>query len=302
MNERRIMPFLVLIAIAFLVASVSLLFAFRGKPEPIYAGCPLSYWADRYAKAYVSHQRAFLSPSLGYAGVDGEAEAAIRAIGTNALPSVLEWLHFEQGHSSVRFFYSLKLYRLPPPWRNRMHELAFRELAQSRAREAYYVLQILGPEANPVAPDLHRLCNNPAEPDTAYRCFAALGALGTNGLPQLMQVVQDTNHPYRGVAVRQVEEVLQKASPPSIESTVLLQCLRDRDSSLVALACQILSRAGSNQAAVPFLQTNLLSPDPAVRVAASNALVAISSTEVTKPSTNPFGHNQTREEWHVLGP
>jgi HEAT repeats len=137
------------------------------------------------------------------------------------------------------------------------------------------------------------LCNNPAESDTAYRCFAALGALGTNALPQLMQAVQDTNHPYRGVAVRQVEEVLQKASSPSIQFPILLQCLRDRDSSLVALACQLLGRAGPNQSAVPFLQTNLLSPDPTVRVAASKALVAISSTGLTNASTNPFGHNDS---------
>jgi len=88
-----------LIATAVLVASGSLFFAFRRKPEPIYAGCTLGYWADRYAKAYWG-QRAFLpSANLGYAGVDGEAEEAIRAIGTNALPFVLKWLHFEQGHS-----------------------------------------------------------------------------------------------------------------------------------------------------------------------------------------------------------
>src|SRR5581483_7884260 len=271
-----------LIVIVLMVAAVSLVFALRRKPEPIYAGCTLSYWADRYANAYFSHQRAFLpSANLGYAGVDAEAEEAIRAIGTNALPCVLKWLHFEQDHSSVRLFYSLRLNRLPQLWRDRMHELAFRELAQRRAQQAYYVLQILGPEAGPVAPDLLRLCNNRAEPDTAYRCFAALGALGTNALPQLMQVVQDKNHPYRGVAVRQVEEVLQKASPSSIQFLVLIQCLGDRDSSLVALACQLLGRAGPNQTAVPFLQTNLFSPDPAVRVAASNALIAISSTAVT---------------------
>lgn len=157
-----------------------------------------------------------------------------------------------------------------------MHELAFREPSQSRAQEAYYVLQILGPQAGPIAPDLLRLCNNPAEPDTAYRCFAALGALGTNALPQLMQVVHDTNHPFRGVAVRQVEEVLRHAPPASIQLAVLLQCLCDRDNSLVVLASQLLGGASSNQTAVPILQTNLLSPDPLVRAAASNALIAIS--------------------------
>ena len=281
-----------LLAIALLVATVSLFFAFRREPEPIYAGCPLSYWAERYTKAYMS-QRAFLASNVGYAGVDAEAEEAIRTIGTNALPFVLEWLHFEQDHSSVRLFYSLKLYRLPSLWKNRIHELAFRELAQRRGQEAYYVLQILGPRANPIAPGLLRLCNQRAEPDTAYRCFAALGVLGTNALPQLMQVVQNTNHPYRGVAVRQLEEVLQKAPPSSIQFPVLLQCLGDRDSSLVALACQLLSRAGPNQAAVPFLETNLHSPDPAVRVAASNALVAISATPMTNTTSNPFGHTDS---------
>jgi len=47
---------------ASLAAAVSLVFALRRKAEPIYAGCTLSYWADRYAKAYFS-QRAFLSPT-----------------------------------------------------------------------------------------------------------------------------------------------------------------------------------------------------------------------------------------------
>ena len=267
-----------LILIAFLLASVGLFIALHRKPEPIYAGFTLSYWAGRYAKAFFRSQRAFRPPAnKGYLGVDAEAEEAIRAIGTNALPIVLKWLHFEQDHSLVRLYYSLHLNSLPGPWRNRMHDLAFREPSQSRAQEAYYVLQILGAQANPIAPSPLRLCNKPAEPDTAYRCFAALGILGTNALPQLMQVVGDTNHPYRGVAVRQVEEVLRKASPPSVQLPVLLQCLRDRDSSLVVLASQFLGSAGSNQAAaVPLLQTNLLSPDPSVRAAASNALFVIS--------------------------
>ena len=285
-----------LIVIAFvaasLAASVGLFFVFHRKPEPIYGGCTLSYWAERYAKAYFS-QRAFVSPNLGYAGVDAEAEKAIRAIGTNALPFVVEWLHFEQAHSSVRLFYSLRMNRLPQPLRDGMHELAFKELAQRRAQLAYYVLQILGPQASPVAPDLLRLCRKSGEPDTAYRCFNALGALGTNALPQLMHVVQDVNHPYRGGAVRQVEEVLQKASPASIPFPVLLQCLRDRDSSLVALACQLIGRAGPNQAAVPLLQTNLFSPDAAVRVAASNALFAISSTAAPSASPDRLGHNDS---------
>jgi hypothetical protein len=280
-KQKKLLVVIAFIA-ASLAASVSLFFGFHRKPEPIYAGCTLSYWAERYAKAYFSNQRAFLpSANLGYAGVDAEAEEAIRAIGTNALPFVVKWLHFEQAHSSVRLFYSLRLNRLSQPLRDGMHAMAFKELARRRAQRAYYVLQILGPQASPVAPDLLRLCNNSAEPDTAYRCFAALGALGTNALPQLMQVIRDANHPYRGVAVRQVEEVLQKASPSSIQFPVLLQCLRDRDTSLVTLTCMLLGRAGPNQAAVPFLQTNLLSPDPAVRVAASNALIAISSTAVT---------------------
>lgn len=76
-----------LILSVFLVVLVSLFVAFHRKPEPIYAGCTLTYWADRYANAFFRRQMAFLpSSNLGYVGVDAEAEQAIRAIGTNACP------------------------------------------------------------------------------------------------------------------------------------------------------------------------------------------------------------------------
>lgn len=264
--------------IGCLLAVVSLLVIARRQPEPIYEGSTLTYWANRYARAYSQSQRAFLPLSnVGYVGVDVEAEKAIKTIGTNALPQILKWLHFEQDHFSVRLFYSLGLSRLPVPLRNWVHQLAFSESAQSHAQSAFYVLQILGPQASLAASDLLGLCNNPAEPDTAYRSFAALGALGTNALPQLMQVLRKPNHPYRGAAVRQVEDILRHTSRSSLQLPMLLQCLQDRDSSLVVLVSQLLCEPAPNRAAaIPILEANLLSQDPSVRAAATNTLLAIS--------------------------
>ena len=265
-------------AIICVAACVACLLMVRREPEPTYGGKTLTDWVDRYANAYSQQQRAFLRGSkVSYTGVDSEAEAAILAIGTNAFPVVLRWLHFEQDNSSVRLFYWLGLNRLPSTLRNRAREIAFRQLAQRRAQEAIYVLQLLGPQSSLVGCDLLRLCNKPAEPDTAYRCLSAFGAMGTNALPHLMKVIQDANHPYRGMAVRQVEDVLRNTPRSQVPLGTLLPCLRDRDSSLVVLASQLLCESISDRTpAIPFLQANLLSADPTVRAASSNALLVIS--------------------------
>jgi hypothetical protein len=210
--------------------------------------------------------------------VDPDAEEAIRAIGTNAFPVVLKWLHFEEDHSSVRLFYSLGLDHLPFVLRNRLRQWVFDDRGLRRAQKAFQVLQVLGPDAGQIAPRLIRLCNKASEPDTAYRSLAVLGTLGTNALPQLMQLLQNTNHPYRGAAVRQVEQILSHSPGLYLQTPLLIQCLHDRNSSLVILACQLLCGPVPNRAlAIPVLQSNLLSLDPTVRAASSNALMAISS-------------------------
>jgi len=278
-----------LVLVVCLLAMISLWLAFRPPADPIYRGRTLTSWADQYSNAHQGRQRAYLpSSSLRYEGVDAEAEEAMRAIGTNAFPVVLKWLHFEDDHSSVRLYYSLGLDHLPSALRNRIRQWVFDDRGLRRAQEASQVLQVLGPDAVQIAPRLIRLCNKASEPDTAYRSLAVLGTLGTNALPQLMQVLQNTNHPYRGAAVRQVEQILSRSPPLSLQTPLLVECLHDRNSSLVILACQLLCATSPNRTlAIPALQSNLLSLDPTVRAASSNTLHAISPENSTNLSSGP---------------
>src|SRR5262245_21189458 len=83
MRKRKLFIFasLILIALALLLIS-------RRTSEPIYNGRSLSDWLARYG-----------------AGPDSdEAEDAIRAIGTNALPFLIEWIQHD-----------------PPAWRRSLY-------------------------------------------------------------------------------------------------------------------------------------------------------------------------------------
>jgi hypothetical protein len=70
-------------ALILILALVAIRFSLRTNPEPSYNGRRLSEWISIYATNNPSET----TP-------DGEAAAiAIRCLGTNALPFLLEWIH-----------------------------------------------------------------------------------------------------------------------------------------------------------------------------------------------------------------
>src|SRR5262249_41114687 len=133
-----------LLAIALLVVGVGV--AFIPSREPSYHGKKLSEWVIQ------------LAPSArgGLWDSNVEAEAAIRQIGSNAVPFLLKWVRFERPLSWVELHRKVDqlLESLNSTWK----------LNDSRywlASGASKALSVLGPEAAGAIPDLASLLERP---------------------------------------------------------------------------------------------------------------------------------------------
>jgi len=89
MLKRRIIATLAALAALFAVLALVL----RPKQEPQYGGHKLSEWVVQLVKPTSMGTTTFVFGSWGTAIAD--AQKAIRQIGTNALPYLIEWIGYE---------------------------------------------------------------------------------------------------------------------------------------------------------------------------------------------------------------
>jgi hypothetical protein len=142
-------------AIALVFAVVSAIAYFWGSgEEPVYQGKRLSSWIDEYDWAPKRRN---------------EAERAIRQIGTNALPTLVSWIKYEEPVWRTELINRLEAVG-SSAWVNRMtlglltrkariHRMAM-SLAGRHAREAGTGFQVLGTAAHSAVPDLAALLAN----------------------------------------------------------------------------------------------------------------------------------------------
>jgi hypothetical protein len=146
--------------------------------EPSYRGHSLSEWLQA-------------PPSL-------EARTAIRAIGTNAIPTLLHWL----SHN-------------PPHWRTNLTFLDRKYLPTSIsdfldqpdhdiARQAFFML---GTNALPAVPALVKLMSQTDAPETAVRATYSLGYLGPQALPYLEDALSSTNPAQRAAILNSIGDM-----------------------------------------------------------------------------------------------
>jgi hypothetical protein len=117
-------------------------------------------------------------------------------IDTNALPFLIQWLKYQ-----------------PQPWRAKLANLiltvSHNRLSVGLANRVYHskgedlaecsVLAFiaLGPKATPAISALKLIMNDPSHGDACPRATAALGAIGTNALPALLEAIRNSHHHYR---------------------------------------------------------------------------------------------------------
>ena len=151
-------------------------------PEPTYNGRPLSEWIGVYYGTFTSPRP------------KAKAAEAIRAIGTNGLPWLLNWIDHE-----------------PSPWRYRIGSLAerlpdsitggsplIRLTVQSagvkRAQHAATAFQALGPMAVPAIPELARLLCTTNSPSSNQRALFALSCLGPAAVPAIAKFLSSPRY------------------------------------------------------------------------------------------------------------
>ena len=206
------------------LAALIVVLAFPTERQPEYNGRKLSEWL----KLYVQSQ-------------DPQAADAVRHIGTNALPWLLEWTDYQ-----------------PPGWKMRLWtNPPVAMLRTGYARSVYYWLRR----------------SRASDREWAARLgFEILGSVARPALPEAERRMADWRKPYRASgAMEFYTEIEGSGSVP-----VLLRALVSTNADCRQSAAFCLASLGTNAApAAPALSNALSDPDPLVRQFAGVALQRI---------------------------
>jgi hypothetical protein len=280
-------------------------FLFRTK-EPSFEGHTLSDWVAAYAKPETKSQ----------SDQKIEATAAIRHIGTNSIPYLLEWLRYEQPPGKPE---RLKKLSKPLVWLNNYFgakgSWALKDREWDRAEDTVLAFGALGPNAKEAVPELSRLLNAPknrfgairaghalaiipefglpvlaaaltnAEPHIRGRAALSMAYLGTNGnpvIPMLIQVLDDEDRQVTYCA----SDALRGLHPKGdLAVPGLIKCLQSTNAVCRAAAAQVLGVLRQDaMPAVPSLITALGDTDENSQRVATDALVDIAPNAMTNDS------------------
>jgi hypothetical protein len=265
-NKRRILIVTLLIAAVGFASWLIL-----SQPgEPVYQGKPLSYWCEQYATNDLLHPNDDSKK---------QAEIAIRAIGTNAIPTLLRWL--KTGEDSKL---KLKLLQLA----SKQHVVNIRwKTAEVWHFEAIQGLLALGPLAKSALPALIEMYNkrgsSPFElSDVITEINGSTGPAAADALPGF---IIDTTNINPVIRWRAVQSLGQIGARPDLVVPTLTKCLGDTSEDVrYTAAFGLEASGGSAKSAVPELIKALADPSPDVRDEAASALKKIDPEAAkTKP-------------------
>lgn len=231
-----------------------------GEREPSYQGRRLSEWIT----SYNSHPR------------DQEAGDAIRQIGTDALPSLLRWIEYEEPGWRYRLLHWLDA--RPSGATNDFLRRLFEGPAVARARSAVMGFEALGEKALPAVPDLARILYQARSGLRMQNASSALANLPGDTVLLLAEGLTDKSADtrvsvasyLRGLRVFPKESFIDPA--PAVP--LLVKAMNDGDPRIVTAAATSLGRLALQvDLSVPALTNKLCSsPTDEIRVAAARAL------------------------------
>lgn len=270
--------------------------------EPHYKGRPLGYWVTRLGDP-TDRPRA--------------SEEAIAAIGTNAVPLLLEWIQYEHDPANEMRYSSINSILVKLPFRFTVSDrdsfratgamLAFESLhcedptalellsqlatgpkawsTNDATREvALRATQALGWLGHGALPSLLFVATN-QQPKRFNRFCAldALGEMGTNALsaiPAIIPLLSDPDELLRWQTARTLGRLRLRCD---IVVPALVARLESYDPSLVdAAAAEALGEFGAEAScAIPALTNALTNPDPEMRRVARSALQRIAPDTLT---------------------
>ena len=249
------------------VFAVSLFLFLSRAHEPVYQGKPLSAWLENY----LGGDGQMATPENERA-----ADLAVRQIGTNALPLLVEMM----GAKDSRL--KSKLIELAAKQRWMKIQTIPAGLLRARAIMAF---RALGVTAIPAIPDLARLLN---DGDIADAVATALSEIGTDAIPVLTNALFHADARVRAEGIRALAtfprtpenstpqepyqlSALESATPGIIH--LLIDRLRDEDPHVRGRSAEALGFFGKEPAAaVPALLALLEDKDDWPRELAAGAL------------------------------
>jgi hypothetical protein len=228
-QRQWLVPIFVLAAIPLLLLAALIL---GQTSQPIYQGDTLAEWLDDY-EAYPTHDRSY---------------QAIRAIGTNALPSLLRWTAHEPSDLSCQL--NEWVSNLPPTI---SEARLVRHLAILDRRPGFVPrgFELLGYDALRAVPELDRLMHAPDAPRDGYQAATALAWIGPAGLRPLMAAAGDPKAGCRVSAITALGYMVRTDARPA------LPLLR----SLLTNADENIRTAATNS--IEFIQREALTNAPA---------------------------------------
>jgi hypothetical protein len=214
------------IAVAALVAH------FTRERGPSYKGKTLDQWLEGY---YTASE----DPLTGLpTRQDHDRADAIRAMGTNALPRLLELTAFKNTGLGHRRVIGDLLLKLPFLSGNQRIE-NWKTKAFSRAVDASIAFGALGTNAFPAIPELAQRVSA-----TNYFIVAialwVLGDIGEAAMPALMAQLSNTNAPYRSEVIHFFRFHPWLVTNNSLPMPELISCLNDADGDVRCAATNAL--------------------------------------------------------------
>ena len=202
------------IVVGLLLASVLAWLVWRasGPREPVFKGRTLTSWLENHVPTS-SANPPYNSPGWH------RADEALRAIGSNAVPTLLEMIRAKD----------------PPPWRLKLLQFAGRyrwtrvnyRYAYSRNEEAQYAFEVLGTNAVSAVPELIQIYEADVSP-SSQRCAAgALGHIGRGAAPALPNLIRRFTHTNSEVRFNAVSAVMYIGGDPGVVVPALTSALKD---------------------------------------------------------------------------
>jgi hypothetical protein len=231
--------------------------------EPVYQDMRLSVWLEILRKERAN-------------GNDPYAGPAIRHIGTNALPVLIEWLHARD----------TPLKQLVMTWLQKQKLVHFNfKSADQRRGEAILGYDVLGPLASVQVLSLSGILTNDPSPDVRQAAAQALAAIGPEArlaASALFHAAKDTNNVVRDCAFIALARI---RPDPHLTVPILVAGLDDPNLCARSNAAHALGKYGPEaRAAVPALLRMLATSNSAglVHDVAAAALKAIDPEAAAK--------------------
>jgi HEAT repeat protein len=246
--------------------------------EPVHDGRRLSQWLSSYSM-YVP-QSDEVRPA---------AHAAIRAIGMDGIPFLLEWIADPPQDSFVREKINEALAHRPEMIRRRVPDGVW-DWATQRSKGRVFesvaeAFSALGPEAVTAIPRLRELRDTHPDPRVRWKATLALAGLSTEEIHPVVEVI-DRGYPGNGLANDSSMNIYLKWSEaqsafldyPTLQTNIapavpaLIKCLREEKVSVFTTLAISAVDYGQSHIILPALTNTLADPDSRMRNLAAKAI------------------------------